>query len=238
MPCGAIILIEHRYPITRLERPYGAEGVYDANPGRRCALAWAIIVHALRAACVSSSSSYYELAAVDRSAKLAKQVQEACLGLRTILLLLGLVVVPSAWSQKVDRIVVVKSQHVMTLFSGSKAIKTYRVSLGTAAGAKQREGDHKTPEGIYRIDQKNAQSHYHLALHISYPNVDDRMRAQRAGVPPGSAIMIHGLPNGFAWMGSMQHFVDWTDGCIAVNDAEIEEIWELVSVGTVVEIKP
>lgn len=88
------------------------------------------------------------------------------------------------------------------------------------------------------IDGRNAASEYHRSLHISYPDAEDRMRAARLGVAPGGAIMIHGLPRGKGWIGPGHRLYDWTLGCIAVTDPEIEEIWGLVPVGTPVEIRP
>jgi murein L,D-transpeptidase YafK len=140
--------------------------------------------------------------------------------------------------QQADHIIIIKSQHLMTLMADGKPIESYKVALGKSAGRKERQGDHKTPEGKYVIDQKNAQSRFHLALHISYPNAADRKRAGDAGIDPGGAIMIHGVENEFALLGILQHDVDWTDGCIAVTNPEIEEVWRLVPVGTTVEIKP
>lgn len=126
----------------------------------------------------------------------------------------------------------------MTLMAKGRVLKEYKIALGRVAGAKEHQGDHKTPEGQYFIDQKNSNSRFHLALHISYPNSTDKKRAHDAGVNPGSAIMIHGVEKEFSWLGSLQHEVDWTDGCIAVSNQEIEEIWKLVPIGTPVEIKP
>lgn len=141
--------------------------------------------------------------------------------------------------QTADRIVIVKSTHTMTLMRNGHILRVYKVALGRGStGPKERQGDHKTPEGQYVIDRKNARSRFHLALHVSYPNADDMQRARKDGADPGGLIEIHGLPNQFAWLGSLQHEVDWTDGCIAVNDREIEEVWRLVPVGTPVEIKP
>lgn len=138
---------------------------------------------------------------------------------------------------KVDRIVVVKSTRTMTLISDGKVLKTYKVALSREpVGAKERAGDHKVPEGEYVVDSKVPHSRFHLALHISYPNVADRERARELGVKPGGSIEIHGLPSKYAWLGSVQHYVDWTDGCIAVTNSEIEEIYKLVPVGTPVEI--
>ena len=140
---------------------------------------------------------------------------------------------------RVDRILVEKSKRTMTLFSGAKVVKTYLVALGgEPVGPKEREGDHKTPEGFYTIDSRNARSKFHLALHISYPDEADRKRARKLGVRPGGAIMIHGLPEEFAYLGPLHRKTDWTDGCIAVTNEEIEEIWRLVKIGTPVEIRP
>jgi len=118
-------------------------------------------------------------------------------------------------------------------------IKSYRIALGgTPVGRKEQQGDHKTPEGLYTIVGRNPSSQYHRALRVSYPNAEDRARAAKRGVPPGGDIMIHGLPNGYGWVGRGHLAKDWTDGCIAVTDQEIEEIWTLVADGTPVEIRP
>jgi murein L,D-transpeptidase YafK len=120
-----------------------------------------------------------------------------------------------------------------------EVLKTYKVALGTVpVGRKQRSGDHKTPEGVYTVDWKNAASKFHKALHVSYPNVADRERARKMGVHPGGDIEIHGLGAKFGWVGALHRERDWTDGCIAVTNEEIDEIWPLVPVGTVIEIKP
>lgn len=142
-------------------------------------------------------------------------------------------------AKKADRIVVDKSARTMTLMQGGKVLKTYKVALSReAVGAKEREGDHRVPEGQYMIDSKNSYSRFHLALHISYPNAADRERARKLRVKPGGNIEIHGLDSKHAWVGSLQRQVDWTDGCIAVTNQEIEEIWLLVPVGTPLEIRP
>lgn len=118
-------------------------------------------------------------------------------------------------------------------------MKTYRVALGRApTGAKEYEGDQRTPEGIYRIDFHKPDSDYHLALHISYPEQADLERAAAQGLSAGSDIMIHGLPNGRGWIGRFHRRNDWTAGCIAVTDFEIEEIYRVVPDGTPIEIRP
>jgi murein L,D-transpeptidase YafK len=142
-------------------------------------------------------------------------------------------------AQKADSVLILKKDHVMELLAGGKVIRTYKVALGTGGLApKEREGDGRTPEGHYVIDSRNAASEYHLALHVSYPNAEDRKRAAKLGVAPGGAIMIHGLPKGKGWIGAGHRIYDWTLGCIAVTDEEIDEVWKLVPVGTPVEIRP
>lgn len=139
----------------------------------------------------------------------------------------------------VDRIVIDKSERQLVLLRGDQPVRTYAVALGRAPkGHKRFEGDQRTPEGVYTIDQRNARSQFHRALRISYPNEADRVRALEAGLNPGGQIMIHGLKNGQGWLGQRHLGDDWTDGCIAVTNAEIEEIWSLVDLGTPVEIKP
>ena len=146
---------------------------------------------------------------------------------------------PAADKLLADRIQIIKSTRTMTLFSGDTALRIYRVALGTSPiGPKRLEGDHRTPEGIYTIDAKNPQSRFHLSLHVSYPSAVDREQARKLGARPGGAIMIHGLAPSFAYLGALHRKVDWTDGCIAVTNSEIEEIWKLVPVGTRVEIRP
>jgi len=142
-------------------------------------------------------------------------------------------------SKPADRIVVFKSERKMELYRDGKVIKTYRVALGTnPLGSKTKKGDHRTPEGTYRVDSKNAHSQYHLSLHISYPDAKDRERARKLGVDPGGDVMIHGLPDQYAYLGALHRQYDWTWGCIAVTNDEIEEIWKLVPIGTTIEIKP
>jgi len=141
--------------------------------------------------------------------------------------------------EKADHIEIHKAERTMTLLRGGKVLRTYKVALSTVpVGAKEREGDHKVPEGLYIVDAKNAHSTFHLALHISYPNASDQKRARKLGVKPGGDIEIHGLGSEFGWVGSAHRQLDWTDGCIAVTNEEIEEIWPMVSVGTPVDIRP
>lgn len=138
-----------------------------------------------------------------------------------------------------DRIVVYKAERELLLVAEGKTLKRYRIALGGhPQGHKTQEGDRRTPEGVYRIAGRNPRSAYHLSLRINYPNEDDRIQAATRGVSPGGDIMIHGLPNGFGWIGRLHRWVDWTAGCIAVTDSEIEEIWRSVPDETPVEIKP
>jgi murein L,D-transpeptidase YafK len=146
---------------------------------------------------------------------------------------------PGQGSEKADSILILKKDHIMELMAGGKAIRTYKVALGQGGlAAKAREGDARTPEGHYVIDAKYDHSAYHKALHVSYPSPADRRHDARLGVSPGGAIMIHGLPNGKGWVGAGHRLYDWTLGCIAVTDAEIDEVWNLVAVGTPVDIRP
>lgn len=141
--------------------------------------------------------------------------------------------------QRATRVLIEKADRRLTLLKDGMPVRTYAMSLGSAPiGHKQREGDGRTPEGIYTIDFKNARSRFHLSLRISYPNHADSVRAQQAGVAAGGDIMIHGLPRGLGWLSSLHLKRDWTDGCVAVTNGEMEEIWKLVDVGTVVEILP
>jgi murein L,D-transpeptidase YafK len=139
----------------------------------------------------------------------------------------------------IDRVLVKKKDHKLLLMNRDAVVKSYSVALARGGlEPKQRQGDHKTPEGLYVVDSRNQTSRFHRALHVSYPNETDKERARKLDVDPGGAIMIHGLQNGLGWLGASQRLVDWTDGCIAVTDEQIEEIWRLVPNGTPIEIKP
>jgi murein L,D-transpeptidase YafK len=141
--------------------------------------------------------------------------------------------------QVVDRILILKSERTMRLYSHDKLVKEYKVALGgNPVGPKQQQGDRKTPEGSYTINLRNQHSQFHLSLRVSYPNAQDREWARLHHVDPGGAIMIHGLPAASADLGEEHRKTDWTDGCIAVTNAEIEEIWAMVPLGAKVEIKP
>jgi murein L,D-transpeptidase YafK len=140
---------------------------------------------------------------------------------------------------KADRVVVRKRERWLRLMQGEVVLKSYRVALGwDPAGHKQREGDGKTPEGHYVLDWRNPESRFHLSLHLSYPDAADVEHAQAAGALPGGDIMIHGFRNGTSWVGRLYHWRDWTNGCIAVTDAEMDEIWRAVDDGTPIDIAP
>jgi murein L,D-transpeptidase YafK len=159
--------------------------------------------------------------------------------MRFLLALLGVVVASASQPELADSIHVFKAAHQMALVRNGQVIKRYAIALGgNPLGHKQREGDRRTPEGNYTISGRNPKSSYHLSLRISYPNEADRARAAARNVPPGGDIMIHGLPNGLGSLGAKHREADWTDGCIAVTDAEIEEIWALVPDGTPIRIHP
>jgi murein L,D-transpeptidase YafK len=140
---------------------------------------------------------------------------------------------------KVDRIVVLKKEHRMLLLSGDSVVRSYRVALGRGGiGPKERRGDGRTPEGTYRIDSRNPASKYYRALHISYPDRSDAERARRMGLSPGGDIEIHGVGARYDWITPDKHrMTDWTEGCIAVTNREIDEIWSLVPDGTPVEVR-
>lgn len=139
----------------------------------------------------------------------------------------------------VSKVRVHKEKRRMELLSGHEIVRSYRISLGNnPIGHKLYEGDSRTPEGLYTLDFRNYNSDFFKSIRISYPNERDRSQANAWGLNPGGDIMIHGLPNdagdlAFAFAG-----LDWTDGCIAVSNEEMAEIWELVSVGTPIRILP
>ena len=138
-----------------------------------------------------------------------------------------------------ERLIVDKSSRTLTLIWQGAPIKVYRVALGgEPVGPKLERGDDRTPEGVYTVAKKLPNSGFHRALVLSYPNPEDRARAKAAGVSPGSDIAIHGLKPDFDWLGSAHVVFDWTDGCIAVTNAEMEELWRAVPQGTPVEIRP
>jgi murein L,D-transpeptidase YafK len=146
---------------------------------------------------------------------------------------------PLAAGTTIDRILVEKSARRLSIFADGKKLKSYRVALGrNPIGTKEQEGDMKTPEGIYWIDWRNPESDYHLSLHLSYPSDEDNARAAERGVNAGFDIMIHGITNGSGWIGGFHRMHDWTAGCIAVTDEEIEELYRVTPDWTPIEIRP
>ncbi|MEW6754421.1 MAG: L,D-transpeptidase family protein [Candidatus Latescibacterota bacterium] len=140
---------------------------------------------------------------------------------------------------QVERIVVEKANRTMRLMHGETTVRSYSICLGRRPqGPKRCRGDGRTPEGHYVIDGRNGGSRYHRSLHISYPSRDDVRASRKRGCRPGGSIMIHGLPNERHHRGPPLTTFDWTNGCIAVTNAEIEEIWRLVPDGTPIEIRP
>jgi len=140
---------------------------------------------------------------------------------------------------RADRVVVEKAARRLTIYRAGAHLKTYRVALGRApVGPKGSEGDHRTPEGDYHIDTRLRESAFHRALHVSYPRPDQVAAASQAGVSPGGAIMVHGVRNGLGWLGRTHAWADWTSGCIAVTNSEIEELWRAVPDGTPITITP
>jgi len=141
--------------------------------------------------------------------------------------------------QKADRVLVVKSESKLYLKQNGKVIRSYPVALGgNPKGHKQRQGDQRTPEGRYILDLKNPNSAYYKSIRISYPNATDRAYARRKGVHPGGWIMIHGQKNGYGHLAPVIQRYNWTNGCIAVTNAEMDEIWQAVDIGTPIEIRP
>ena len=137
-----------------------------------------------------------------------------------------------------DHVLVEKAARRLTLLRGDTPLKVYRIALGRApVGPKEEEGDQRTPEGIYLIDSHKEDSDFHRALHVSYPEQRDIDQAAARGVSAGCDIMIHGIRNGLGWIGAFHRRTDWTAGCIAVTDFEIEEIWRAAPDGTPIEIR-
>ena len=145
-----------------------------------------------------------------------------------------------AWSNELaDRVIVVKSERKLYLLSAGKVMREMNVSLGLRPGGdKQAEGDFRTPEGEYVLDRRNNSSGYFLSVGISYPNTKDRLDAEKIGVSPGGQIMIHGLPNMPRHDAGYYGNVDWTDGCIAVSNSDMVDVWRFTDLYTPISILP
>ncbi len=146
-----------------------------------------------------------------------------------------------AWAAEpvVDLVRVSKTDKTLVLFSGKKERASFPVVFGAnPQGHKQEEGDSRTPEGRYTLDYRNPNSAYFRSLHVSYPNAEDIRSAKRRGVKPGSLIMIHGQKNGFGHLSAQTQKQNWTDGCIALSDEDMQRVWDLVPIPTRIEISP
>ncbi len=140
---------------------------------------------------------------------------------------------------RADLVVVNKSERRLSLVRAGRVFRRFPISLGAhPRGHKREQGDERTPEGRYILDRKNSHSHFYKSIHISYPNGRDRKQARKRGVDPGGDIMIHGQKNGWQWLSPLSRFIDWTDGCIAVSNHDMDAIWQAVRVGTPIEIRP
>ena len=141
--------------------------------------------------------------------------------------------------EKADGVLVIKSQHKLCLQRNGKTFREFHVVFGARpVGHKIRKGDERTPEGIYVLDYRNPESRCYKSIHISYPDDKDRQRAGEKGVDPGGSIMIHGQMNGFGWLAFIMQRFNWTDGCIALSNSDMDEVWMSVDAGTPIEIKP
>ena len=146
---------------------------------------------------------------------------------------------PTLSGSSVDKLLVIKSERRLLLMRGTDVLKSYRISLGRSPkGAKQVEGDKRTPEGFYWIDWRKTSDKYNLAMHISYPNQQDQDNARKLGKAPGGMIMIHGTPIDEEFPEWYFHTLDWTSGCIALRNDDMREVWQLVKDGTLIEIRP
>ena len=144
-----------------------------------------------------------------------------------------------AAAEKADLVRVDKSDRRMELLADGVVLRTYAIALGAnPVGHKSQEGDERTPEGRYILDWRNPNSAFTRSIHISYPDEEDKQKARKAGVSPGGDIMIHGQAKGFGWWAWLFQMFDWTNGCIAVTDEEMKEIWDMVADGTPIEIGP
>jgi murein L,D-transpeptidase YafK len=154
-----------------------------------------------------------------------------------ILLFSNYIIDPNPSIMYADKVVVHKTKRILYLYNNNKVIFSCKISLGTnPVGNKEMEGDRRTPVGTYKLDWRNPHSKYHKSIHISYPNQKDKERAALKNVSPGGLIMIHGIRDGIGWIGKLHLLKDWTHGCIAVTNKEMDIIWKKVKDGTPIEI--
>ena len=140
---------------------------------------------------------------------------------------------------RADSVLIVKSERKLYLLKNGEVLRDFDIALGLMPeGRKEREGDFRTPEGRYHLEVKNPNSDYFLSVKISYPNARDLARARALGVDPGGQIMIHGQPNQPRYSESRYQGLDWTDGCIAVSNSDMVDIWLMTGEGTPIEIRP
>lgn len=161
--------------------------------------------------------------------------------MRNIVLIFAVLItwVSPALGNDIDSVLVNKSELKMYLLAKGEKVKEYSIALGAnPKGHKQQEGDERTPEGKYFLDYKKSDSSFYKAIHISYPNMEDQTKAKERGANPGGLIMIHGQKNGLGWLSWVSQNFNWTNGCIAVTNKEMDEIWNLMKVGTPIEIQP
>ncbi len=155
-----------------------------------------------------------------------------------VLVLLAATIPYPSWAE-IDRVIVVKSKRQMTLMDDGKVVRNFKIALGREpVGAKRQAGDGRTPEGHYTLTGRNGASRFYRSIRVSYPSPADAARARSLGVDPGGDIMIHGLSRSTRDVGRGHHRLDWTEGCIAVTDAEMDVIWADVPLGTPIEILP
>lgn len=140
---------------------------------------------------------------------------------------------------KADLVIVRKSEEKLYLQRNGNTFASFPVAFGgNPKGHKQKEGDERTPEGKYVLDSKNSKSSFYKSIHISYPNARDTTAAKASGVNPGGLIMVHGQKNGFAWLAPVVQWFNWTDGCVAQKNADMDIVWDAVDAGTPIEIYP
>jgi len=138
-----------------------------------------------------------------------------------------------------DEVIIDKSDRELHLLNSGKIIRTFKIALGIQPeGDKQKEGDFRTPEGKYLLDMRNPNSDYFLSIHVSYPSAADRSEARQNGLDPGGSIMIHGQPNEPSRSETYYRTQDWTNGCIAVSNSDMIDIWLMLGDNTPIEIRP
>ena len=154
---------------------------------------------------------------------------------------ISLSIIPTAWAADpaITHVRVLKGQHKLQLLAGDRVVRDFHVVFGeNPRGHKAQEGDERTPEGTYTLDYKKPDSAFHKAIHISYPNARDVAAAKVRGVSPGGQVMIHGQKNGLGWLAPVSQRFNWTNGCIALTNADMDVVWSMVKVGTPIEIVP